>query len=121
MSAWSHLGTSGLGFASLTFAYLVAAYVVGRELAGGIAFGLSAIYTLVLFGPLMGIWGTLNQMNWVASEYSRLYPEGTAMGDGISGVTVLLTTLPYLLGWAASIAYLHVYVPRNVREQSQIT
>jgi len=115
MTALAHLSTSGLGFASITFAYLLATFVVGRKLSRGIAICMSGIYTLTLFGPMMGMVGALWRMNWTTSEYLRLYPEGSAFGDGsgVSGVSFVLTLFPFVLGWAASVIYLHAYMRRK--------
>ena len=120
MSAQANLATAGLGFASITFAYLVAVYVVGRKVSPAIAVCLSGIYTLTLLGPIMGMIGSIDRMDWTMSEYVRLFPEGSAFGgeDGISGVAFALTLFPYISGWGASVVYLHAYIRGKPQSKS---
>ena len=103
-----------MNFTYLVFSYIFASYLAGDKFPKHIAIAASVIYTLALFGPLLGIVGNLIKVINVTHLYHQNYPEGALLPDYLNGNFALFITIaPIFLAWCSSIYFLHFYVRKD--------
>lgn len=113
--------TSAMNFVYLVFAYIVASYLAGKNLPRYIAVSGSIVYTLALIGPFVGVVGGINQIFHIVSEYSLAYPNRNLVQINFQNSfwMYFITLAPLLIGWFASLLFLHLFIRSDHNEESQ--
>ena len=109
--AYSGIPISASIFIYLVFAYIVASYLAGDKFPRFIAVSASIVYTLALIGPLAGVTTNLLQSAVVYEEYKSAFPDGALLRSDLgSNFSLIVSLSPLIIGWLASIMFLHLYV-----------
>ena len=105
---------ASMNFTACVFAYIAAAYFAGAKLPRLIAVGTSIVYTLYLLGPFLGVF--LGSLRWlkVCNAYQNDFPN-TVLNTPISNpeLMVTITCSPLIIGWVASLLFMHLYVRKG--------
>lgn len=107
----SFVRAAAMDFVTVFFAYCLAAHLVGSQLQRIVAVSMSAIYSLFLINPFLGMLAGMNsQIRMQAIAHSQ-YPDSAFIQEASnSSLVILMVVAPPLLGWLASLLYLHVFV-----------
>ena len=76
-----YLGTSAMNVFSIFVAYTLAAHFAGKQLSRNVAIFVSAVYSLFLLGPFVGILSSTTDMENIKNTYSIKYPAGTLLSS----------------------------------------
>ncbi|MEJ8569399.1 hypothetical protein [Elongatibacter sediminis] len=93
------------------FAYLAASHFAGAKLKSAAAVTLSAIYTVFLTNPVMGVYTAAVSMHSLAASFANAYPESELpIGEFSLPLALAFVLTPIFFGWCSSIWYLHFIV-----------
>jgi hypothetical protein len=88
---------------------------IGVLLGFAVAISVSILYSLFLTGPLAGIFLTVYKTAHLEAIYFEQHPSGQIVrSEGSPEVLVFRIAFPLLLGWLASLIYLHGYIRKSV-------
>lgn len=104
---------AAMAFYSVFGAYVVVAHFAGKSFSRFVAVSTSVLYSLFLTGPIVGILLHVGQAHHLRELYNLQYPEGVVVRDMLPPELLLtIIACPLLIGWMASLIYMHGYVRR---------
>ena len=101
-------------FFTVFAAYVLAAHFAGKSLSKLVAVLISVLYSLFLTGPIAGIFESIESFAHLQTLYFQQYPDGVIVRRrDFPGTVLLITVAPLVLGWFASLFYMHGYVRKT--------
>ena len=98
---------------------MLTAHFAGKTFSKLVAMSISTLYSLFLTGPLTGIFLNVYSVAHLEALYFEQYPRGQIVRSlGSPELLLFIIAFPLLLGWLASLVYMHGYIRKNVREET---
>jgi len=106
--------SAAMDFVAVFFAYCVCAHFAGSSMPRRVAMGVSLIYTLFLLNPFAGLFGGMTNYLSLMSAGFENFPHSAFFREAPNTVVprLLVLTAP-ILGWLASLAYMHFWIRRD--------
>ena len=116
-SALAFSAEAAMGFFTVFGAYVLTAFLAGRSFSKVAAILVSLLYSFFLLGPIAGILMSIDNLEHLLTLYFQQYPDGVIVRRRVSYETLLFLILsPLLVGWLASIFYMHGYARKQNTE-----
>ena len=110
---------AAMGFFTVFGAYVLTAHFAGKALSKPVAISISVLYSIFLSGPVTGIFLAAYKVEHLENLYFEQYPAGEIVRSfGSPEILLFIIAFPLLLGWLASLVYMHGYIRKNVRAET---
>jgi len=114
--------SASMNFLAIVAMYLIAAFVAGKKLPRSVAAGTSVIYTMFLIPPFVGWFGNLRRGFDLGILAKTNFPDSALFSGSVLPFEayVTLSSIPMFMGWLGSIYFMHSYIRKKQRVDSQI-